>query len=230
MTGDEEKNPPTESVLLNIDILSEEYDDETEEDETKDANEAAVEKSVSKTSAASPQPTDSLSLPQSLSISIDEERPKYETEKKKKEFMDFINRDPSSKRSETVETNEYQTNGKKRIKPPSDTCFRQSFGCDSLKKKGTGNENKNKTDAFGTKNDEKALTDIRKDSLQTKKRFRQELMRENEPKRKTDLSGEMKNRIEPERGNKSGMERNKRNEKRNLSIQTFYDGKKILDR
>lgn len=67
-----------DSILLNADILSEEFDDEEE-----------IGENVQAGSESTPEPVKEQTDPLSISISIEEERPKYETEKKKKEFSDF---------------------------------------------------------------------------------------------------------------------------------------------
>ena len=83
-----------DSILLNADILSDEFDDEPEESE----NETAENKQVNPANPAALQtPADPLAI----SISIDEERPKYKTEKKKKEFVDFVEKPPIRKKTIT---------------------------------------------------------------------------------------------------------------------------------
>jgi len=83
-----------DSILLNADILSDEFDDEPEESE----NETAENKQVNPENPAALQtPADPLAI----SISIDEERPKYKIEKKKKEFVDFVEKPPIRKKTIT---------------------------------------------------------------------------------------------------------------------------------
>ena len=82
MTDGKDGKTSEDSILLNTDILSEEFDDESDDE----PEETQINKQVSEKSP--PVQPD----PNAISISIKEERPKYETEKKKKEFSSFIGR------------------------------------------------------------------------------------------------------------------------------------------
>jgi hypothetical protein len=90
MADDKDGKTPEESILLTTDIFSEDFDEESDDElEETQINKPTSEK-------LPPEQND----PNILSISIDEERPKYETEKKKKEFSSFIGR-PHKKKEET---------------------------------------------------------------------------------------------------------------------------------
>jgi len=82
MTDDKDGKTSEDSILLNTDILSEDFDEESDDE----PEEVQIKKPAQR--ELPPVPID----PFAISISIEDERPKYETEKKKKELSSFVRR------------------------------------------------------------------------------------------------------------------------------------------
>ena len=176
-----------DSILLNADILSDEFDDDSEEGEEEAAGNKPATSPV-----AVPQP---LADPLAISISIDEERPKYKTEEKKKEFVDFVERPPICKKITQDVPEKKSVHSWKKRKPLFGADLNQPMNSERRKK--PENISRLGRDAFGMK--------IEADKADEKKSVHfQSPLQKKEPlrlERRTNLSAEKKNSVTAEKKN-----------------------------
>ena len=121
MADNKDGKTSEDSILLTADIFSEDFDEESDDE----PEEVQIKKPAQEESP--PVQLD----PFAISISIEEERPKYETEKKKKEFSSFVGR--PQRKNEDSESESFNKQIHKRTRNP-EKAERPTIHTKSVKK------------------------------------------------------------------------------------------------
>ena len=204
MTEEGERIPPEGSILLNTDILSDDFDDES------DGCLDEIQEQSGPISPAVPSPSQT---DPAFSISIEEERPAYEVTKRKGEFASFLKRPTSEKRRSTLETGSVDDSPRKRRHrdplidddPRSERTSTKELDIGETNRESTADVHKKRTKReplYEERKEKDPLTSLdKKKGSRSSEKNRLEIQEKNTPEKKRKSSDQIKK--EPVRSEKN---------------------------